>query len=132
MIESFPTFKQLFVRNQEIFVESSSPLSGAGFIVDVILCFLFFFLTSIVCFRLSYCLPRTKERTRLNFPLTLNETFYITFFNSFSELQTFSASMHAFTVREKTHIRKFDFVWAKLCIRLIPTFRNVEIWATLH
>lgn len=43
MIESFPTFKQLFVRNQEIFVESSSPLLGAGFIVDVILCFLFFF-----------------------------------------------------------------------------------------
>ena len=49
MIESFPTFKQLFVRNQEIFVESSSPLSGAGFIIDVILCFLFFFFLTSIC-----------------------------------------------------------------------------------
>ena len=49
MIESFPTFKQLFVRNQEIFVESSSPLSGAGFIIDDILCFLFFFFLTSIC-----------------------------------------------------------------------------------
>lgn len=60
MIESFPTFKQLFVRNQEIFVESSSPLSGAGFIVDVILCFLFFFLTSICLFSAILLFAKNK------------------------------------------------------------------------
>ena len=60
MIESFPTFKQLFVRNQEIFVESSSPLSGAGFIVDVILCFQFFFLTSICLFSAILLFAKNK------------------------------------------------------------------------
>lgn len=60
MIESFPTFKQLFVRNQEIFVESSTPLSGAGFIVDVILCFLFFFLTSICLFSAILLFAKNK------------------------------------------------------------------------
>ena len=61
MIESFPTFKQLFVRNQEIFVESSSPLSGAGFIIDVILCFLFFFfLTSIFLFSAILLFAKNK------------------------------------------------------------------------
>lgn len=60
MIESFPTFKQLFVRNQEIFVESSSPLSGAGFIIDVILCFLFFFLTSICLFSAILLFAKNK------------------------------------------------------------------------
>lgn len=60
MIESFPTFKQLFVRNQEIFVESSSPLSEAGFIVDVIFCFLFFFLTSICLFSAILLFAKNK------------------------------------------------------------------------
>lgn len=61
MIESFPTFRQLFVRNQEIFVESSSPLSGAGFIVDVILCFqFFFFLTSICLFSAILLFAKNK------------------------------------------------------------------------
>ena len=61
MIESFPTFKQLFVRNQEIFVESSSPLSGAGFIIDVILCFLFFF-SNVRLFVFGYLIVCQEQR----------------------------------------------------------------------
>lgn len=61
MIESFPTFKQLFVRNQEIFVESSSPLSGAGFIIDVILCFLFFF-SNVHLFVFGYLIVCQEQR----------------------------------------------------------------------
>lgn len=61
MIESFPTFKQLFVRNQEIFVESSLPLSGAGFIVDVILCFQFFF-SNVHLFVFGYLIVCQEQR----------------------------------------------------------------------
>lgn len=63
MIESFPTFKQLFVRNQEIFVESSSPLSGAGFIVDVI-CFQFFF-SNVHLFVFGYLIVCQEQRNEL-------------------------------------------------------------------
>lgn len=65
MIESFPTFEQLFVRNQEIFVESSSPLSGAGFIIDVILCFLFFFFLTSICLFSAILLFAKNEGTNV-------------------------------------------------------------------